>query len=245
MSKCWRAAAGVLRNANQTPAHRSYHTIQAVPRELSGHRISARERAQGRIPAVVFSQKYVQKNPSDPTSFVASTSVSQKLLLTTERKQIKSILKDIELPFFCSTAFPLQIRAGSGSSTILQNGKVLPIKIHRDDEGNILNLVFAWAEDGSELKVEVPIVYTGEDACPGVKKGGTLVKIRKSLKYMCPSEHIPQKIEVDVSNLDIEDRVSIHDPVVHPSLKLLSKNESIPICKVKATYIDIESTEDA
>lgn len=44
-------------------------------------------------------------------------------------------------------------------------------KIHRDCEGNILNLVFAWAEDGSELKVEVPIVYTGEDACPGVKKG--------------------------------------------------------------------------
>lgn len=75
--------------------------------------------------------------------------------------------------------------------------------------------------------------------------GGTLVKIRKSLKYMCPSEHIPQKIEVDVSNLDIEDRVSIHDPVVHPSLKLLSKNELIPICKVKATYIDIENTEEA
>lgn len=44
-------------------------------------------------------------------------------------------------------------------------------KIHRDLDGNILNLVFAWAEDGSELKVEVPIVYTGEDACPGVKKG--------------------------------------------------------------------------
>ncbi|KAL1563239.1 50S ribosomal protein L25-like [Salvia divinorum] len=240
MSKCWRAAAGVLKNANKKPPHRSYHTIQAVPRELSGHRISARERAQGRIPAVVFSQKYFQRNPNDPTSFVASTSVSQKFLLTTERKQIKSILKDIELPFFCSTAFPLQIRAGSGSSTILQNGK-----IHRDDEGNILNLVFAWAEDGSELKVEVPIVYAGEDACPGVKKGGTLLKIRKSLKYVCPSEHIPQKIEVDVSNLDIEDRVSIHDPVVHSSLKLLSKNESIPICKVKATYIDIENTKEA
>lgn len=129
MSKWWRSAAGVLRTASETPAVRSYHTIQAVPRELSGHRIAARERAQGRIPAVVFSQKYVQKNPNDPTSVVASSYVSQKLLLTTELKQIKAILKSIELPFFCSTAFPLQIRAGAGSSTILQNGKVLPVKV--------------------------------------------------------------------------------------------------------------------
>lgn len=34
-----------------------------------------------------------------------------------------------------------------------------------------MNLVFVWAEDGTELKVEVPIVYKGEDVCPGLKKG--------------------------------------------------------------------------
>lgn len=242
MSKWWRAAAAGVKTAAKTPASRSYHTIQAVPRELSGNRVSARERAQGRIPAVVFAQNYVQKNPSDPTSVVASTSVSRKLLLSTERKQIKAILKNIELPFFCSTPFPLQIRAGAGSSTILQDGKVLPIKIQRDAEGNILNLVFVWAEDGTPLKVEVPIVYKGEDVCPGLKKGGNLHKIRTSLKFLCPSEHIPQKIEVDVSNLDIEDRVSMHDIVVHPSMKLLSKNETIPICKIKST--SIEHTKD-
>lgn len=129
MLKWWRTAAAVVKTAAEAPPGRSYHTIQAVPRELSGNRVSARERAQGRIPAVVFAQNYVQKNPSDPTSVVASTSVSRKLLLSTERKQIKAILKNIELPFFCSTPFPLQIRAGAGSSTILQDGKVLPIKV--------------------------------------------------------------------------------------------------------------------
>lgn len=72
--------------------------------------------------------------------------------------------------------------------------------------------------------------------------GGSLHKIRTSLKYLCPSEHIPQKIEVDVSNLDIEDRVSIHDVTVHPSLKLLSKNESMPICKIKATTTENPET---
>lgn len=128
MSKWWRSAAGILKSAVELRSSRPYHTIQAIPREISGPRISARDRAQGRIPTVVFSQNYVQTNPNDPTAITASASVSRKLLLTTERKQIKAILKHIKLPFFCSTTFPLQIRAGSGSSTILETKRVLPIK---------------------------------------------------------------------------------------------------------------------
>ncbi|EXC24868.1 hypothetical protein L484_013235 [Morus notabilis] len=99
----------------------SYHTIQAIPRECTGSRVAARDRAQGRIPAVVFSQSLLEKNPSH-------RSAAKKHLLTTERKQINSIVKDVKLPFFCSTRFPLHIRAGSGSSVLLESGTVLPIK---------------------------------------------------------------------------------------------------------------------
>ncbi|XP_060193934.1 uncharacterized protein LOC132623217 [Lycium barbarum] len=232
MSRWWRAVA-------RGESKRSYFTIQAIPREITGARVSSRDRAQGRIPAIVFSQNYLQSKPNDPTSIVADSSVSRKFLLTTERKQIKTIIDSVHLPFFCSTTFPLQIRAGSGSSTLLESGKVLPIKLHRDEEtGKILNLVFVWAEDGTKLKVDVPIVFKGEDECPGVRKGGYLNKIRPTLKFLCPAEHIPQKIEVDVSQLDVEDKVSLQDIDVHPTWKLLSKNEAIPVCKIKATTVD-------
>ena len=60
-------------------------------------------------------------------------------------------------------------------------------------------------------------------------------KVRTSLRFLCPSEHIPSKIEVDVSNLDIEDRIFLRDIKFHPSLKLLSKNENMPICKIAPT----------
>lgn len=63
-------------------------------------------------------------------------------------------------------------------------------------------------------------------------------KIRTSVKYLCPSEHIPSKIEVDVSKLDIEDRIIMRDIEVHPSLKLLGKNENMPICKVVPTSLE-------
>lgn len=67
--------------------------------------------------------------------------------------------------------------------------------------------------------------------------GGYLNKVRTSLKFLCPSQHIPSKIEVDVSNLDIEDRVFMRDIEVHPSMKLLSKNENMPICKIVPTTV--------
>ncbi|XP_004509167.1 uncharacterized protein [Cicer arietinum] len=233
----WRSAAGHLRTLEANRQYLSalrrshYHTIQAIPRECTGSKVAARDRMQGRIPAVVFFQSLLDKN-SD------TRSTSRKHLLTVEKKQIKAVLNEIEVPFFCSTRFPLQIRAGSGSTHLLETGTVLPIKIHRDEEsGNILNLVFVWAEDGTELKVDVPVVFKGEDVCPGLQKGGVLNKIRTSLKYLCPSEHIPSKIEVDISKLDIEDKIFMRDIEVHPSLKLLSKNENMPICKIVPTSL--------
>ena len=44
--------------------------------------------------------------------------------------------------------------------------------MHRNEEtGQVLNLVMAWAEEGTELKVDVPLVFKGVDECPGLKKG--------------------------------------------------------------------------
>ncbi|KAK2431767.1 syntaxin [Trifolium repens] len=102
------------------------------------------------------SRTFSKKNPE-------SRSSSRKHVLSVEKKQIKAVLNSIEAPFFCSTRFPIQIRAGSGSTHLLESGTVLPIKIHRDEEsGNILNLVFVWAEDGMDLKVDVPVVSEGK-----------------------------------------------------------------------------------
>ncbi|KAJ6678459.1 RIBOSOMAL PROTEIN L25/GLN-TRNA SYNTHETASE ANTI-CODON-BINDING DOMAIN-CONTAINING PROTEIN [Salix viminalis] len=85
MAKWWRSLRTAIQSPQQPlsppqPFHSQssrYHTIQAIPREVVGSRVSARGE-QGRIPAV--------------------------------------------------------IRAGSGSSALLESGTVLPIKIHRDEK---------------------------------------------------------------------------------------------------------------
>ncbi|GJM95916.1 hypothetical protein PR202_ga12709 [Eleusine coracana subsp. coracana] len=169
MAQCLRgksvAAAGeaALRAAApwQRTASASYHhTIQAVPRETAGPRAAARERRHGRIPAVLLS--LAGAGPGD--------GIAHRKLLTADRKQLAEMLK--QSPYFLSTPVRLQVRAGEQSTAVVHSGTVLPIKVHIDETtGNILNLVMVQADEGTMLKVNLPVEFKGEDACPGLKKG--------------------------------------------------------------------------
>ncbi|KAG2547464.1 50S ribosomal protein L25-like [Panicum virgatum] len=240
MAQCLRgraaaAAAGMPAAPWRRAASASYHhTIQAVPRETSGPRAAARERRHGRVPAVLLAL----------AGAAPGNGIAHRRLLTADRRQVAEMLK--QSPYFLSTPVRLQVRAGERSNAVVHSGTVLPIKVHRDETtGNILNLVMVQADEGTMLKVNLPVEFKGETACPGLKKGGFLQKIRTSLVYLCPAEHIPPKIEVDLTNLDVGDRVLMHDIPVHPSLKLLSKNETMPVCKILASKpVESETMQD-
>ena len=48
----------------------------------------------------------------------------------------------------------------------------LSMQVQKDEStGNILNLVMVEADEGTMLKVNLPVVFKGEDVCPGLKKG--------------------------------------------------------------------------
>lgn len=118
---CAKAVRSFSSSSSSSSPSTHFHTIQAVPREVVGPRAAAKERSHGRIPSVVFARGEAGGDGARP--------VSRKQLLTTERKQIHSLLKAISHESFCCTAFQLQIRAGAGSSCLLDSGWVLPIKV--------------------------------------------------------------------------------------------------------------------
>lgn len=45
--------------------------------------------------------------------------------------------------------------------------------------------MFVWAEDGTNLKVDVPVVFKGEDACPGLQKGNSIFILNLNLLMKC------------------------------------------------------------
>lgn len=83
---------------------------------------------------MVFTQSLLETDAS-------KRGVSRKQLLTADRKQIKSIVDSVGLPFFCSTTFKLQVRAGQGSSSLVESGRVLPLKVFQNlNRDHIMNL---------------------------------------------------------------------------------------------------------
>jgi large subunit ribosomal protein L25 len=61
------------------------------------------------------------------------------------------------------------------------------------------------------IVVDIPVELTGRAA--GVERGGLLNLIRRNLAIRCLPGEIPEKIEVDVSSLDIGDAVHVSDLV--------------------------------
>lgn len=70
---------------------------------------------------------------------------------------------------------------------------------------------FIKVEKGVELRVSVPVKFTGQDKSVGLKRGGVLNVVRHEIEFLCVPEAIPTHIEVNVQPLDIGHSVHIND----------------------------------
>ncbi|WP_442597366.1 50S ribosomal protein L25/general stress protein Ctc [Neobacillus sp. D3-1R] len=73
----------------------------------------------------------------------------------------------------------------------------------------IVHADFLAVDKSSKLTVEVRVVLTGEAA--GVKDGGVLQQPFHELSVTATPDNIPQTIEVDVSNLQVGETVTVAD----------------------------------
>ncbi len=81
-----------------------------------------------------------------------------------------------------------------------------------------IHVDFYAIEEKEEIEVEVPVVVKGISV--GVKKGGILQIIRKELTVKCLPQYLPEKIEIDITDLDINDNVHIEDLKI-PNVKFI------------------------
>lgn len=64
--------------------------------------------------------------------------------------------------------------------------------------------------------------------CSSCSAGSSLNIIKRTVKYLCPADIIPPFIDVDLSELDVGEKIVAGNLNVHPALKLLrSKDEAV------------------
>jgi large subunit ribosomal protein L25 len=95
-----------------------------------------------------------------------------------------------------------------------------------------------------QIQVEVPIVLLGTPT--GVKnKGGVLDHQLRELEVFCLPANIPEKVEIEVSHLDIGDSIHVSD-IQLPDVEILTDLDRSVVAVLAPTVIEVEEvTEEA
>jgi large subunit ribosomal protein L25 len=101
----------------------------------------------------------------------------------------------------------------------------------------VLHVDFYQIHAGEKLTVQIPIKLIG--AAPGVKAGGILQHALDELEVSCLPDAIPDRIEVDISGLDIGDSIHVHELNVPEGVEVESDADRT-VCSVVPPTISVE-----
>lgn len=151
--------------------------LTAAVRSRGGKGFARSLRREGRIPAVLYGPK------TAPVS------------LTVSALRLEKLLRDMGEE---SRLLRLSVEAGGSKETrqvLIREVQVHPFK------RRFLHVDFYEVPLDQAIVVEVPVELTGESV--GVKKGGTLNLIRRTVSVRCLPGAIPERLPVDIAGLDL------------------------------------------
>ncbi len=105
-----------------------------------------------------------------------------------------------------------------GRNTLLKlhvEGSSTPVSVllkdaqHGKLRGELLHADFLRVDSGKPVRAVVPLSFTGK--AEGVKSGGTMHQVYRSLELFCLPDRIPSHIDIDVSALEIGQSIHAAD----------------------------------
>ncbi len=113
------------------------------------------------------------------------------------------LLKRLKAGRFLSTLFNLQVEGEDDVRVIcrgVQRDVVKDLPTHVD---------FMRLRRTSKVNLFIPVEFTDEKDCPGIKRGGVLTVVRQEIELVVTAADIPEKVEISLAGLDINDHISI------------------------------------
>lgn len=120
--------------------------------------------------------------------------------------------------------------------------------------GEMVHLDFLEVRKGKMLRTHTPVVPVGIST--GVRSGGVFEQPAHEIEIECIPQNLPQKIEMDITDLQVGDSFHVSDLLLPQGVTVLSNPEMV-LCHVAAVRItpteedvaepdseDIDSTEE-
>jgi large subunit ribosomal protein L25 len=76
------------------------------------------------------------------------------------------------------------------------------------------------------------VSFTNADKSPGIKRGGTLNIVHHEIEVSCSPDHIPEKFEVSLEGLNINDAVHLSKLQLPEGVKLTTNEKDFTIASI-------------
>jgi large subunit ribosomal protein L25 len=156
--------------------------LKAKQRETRGNSPARKLRREGHVPAVLYGRG------KPPTS------------LAINAHELELVLKDSQAG---QVFVNLEIETLGRRQALLKELQRHPVK------GAYIHADFFEIDLDRKIRIKVPVTTRGQ--AKGVEMGGMLQIIRRELEVLCLPRSIPEKLEIDITELDIGESIHVEE----------------------------------
>lgn len=178
-------------------------TLDAIKRDTRGKNEARRLRAAGKIPAVVYGTRKGDTLPEGTPVAVDP----------------KALLKILHSDSGANTLISLKLDGGD-SRVMVREYQLDPITHH------LLHADFYQLAMDRAITVTIPVHITGE--AKGVKlQGGIVDFVTREIQVQCLPADIPERVDVDISELMLNQAVRVRDLPENPKWKAVTDADTM------------------
>ncbi|MDE8349373.1 MAG: 50S ribosomal protein L25/general stress protein Ctc [Acidocella sp.] len=157
----------------------NFETIEASTRMRAGKGVARATRREGLVPGVIYGAK------QEPALIALDPRIVMREL---KRGGWRSRLYEIKL-------------GDTTTRALMRDVQFHPVTDQPE------HIDFQRLASGERIRVSVQVSYLNELTSPGLKRGGVLNVVRHTVEVACDPDNIPEKFEVDLGTLDINDTI--------------------------------------
>ena len=194
--------------------------LAAEIRERAGKGAARATRREGRVPAVIYGNKF------DP------------IMISIDPIELR---REMVQPGFFGRV--LEIAVGKDKHQVLARD----VQFHPVTD-RPLHVDFLRFSADTRVNVDVEVVFINEEASPGIKRGGVLNVVRREVELVCSPASIPNQLVADLTGLEIGDSLHISAIALPEGVEPTITDRDFTVATIAAPSseeIAVEDSEEA
>ena len=190
--------------------------VPASPRDGAGKGSARQARRDGQVPAVIYGNK------------------EEPVLLTLEQRVL---VKELDNPQFFIQLVDVEI-AGT-------KHRVLPrdVQFHPVSDAP-MHVDFLRFDPKRKITAAVPVVFEGEEECPGLKTGGVLNVVRYEVEVLCTADNIPPELILQLAGLEVGDSIHASAVTLPDGVEFVITDRDFTIATIAAPTVAVVEDEE-